>query len=147
MKAELKPVFPEIKKWLRVIVFIPGMFLFNTSCEKPPGPGGRATIKGKVYAYDYDNTQRYKLSEGYSPGEKVYIIYGNNTAVGKDVRTSMDGSYQFQFLNKGHYKVFVTSIDTSLKVKGNNTDIPISQDVNITESSQVVTLKDFVINK
>src|ERR1043166_4130239 len=116
-------------------------------CEKPPGPGGRATIKGKVYAYDYDNTQRYKISEGYTSGEKVYIIYGNNTTVGHDERTSMDGSYQFRFLNKGHYRVFVNSIDTSLKVKGNDTEIPVYQDVNITESAQVVTLKDFVINK
>jgi hypothetical protein len=127
---------------------IAAFILFNfSSCNKPPGPGGKATVKGKVYAYDFDNTQRYLISKGYSSGERVYIIYGNNTEVGKDVRTSSDGSFQFKYLNKGHYKIFVNSLDTSIKVKGNDTEIPVFKEFDITDSKQVLDLEDIIINK
>jgi hypothetical protein len=116
------------------------------SCQKPAGPGGRATVKGKVYAYDYDNTQRYLLSKGYSPGEKVYITYGN-TSVGKDIKTDADGNFEFLYLNKGHYKVFVNSLDTSIKVKGNKTEISVVKEFDITGTKQVVDLGDLIINK
>jgi hypothetical protein len=139
----MKPSTTKTKWLLALAVLLSALF----SCEKPPGPGGRASIKGRVYAYDYDNTQRYKISEGYSAGERVYIIYGNQTVVGKDTRTSIDGSYEFPYLNKGHYKVFVNSLDTSIKVKGNDTEKSIIQEVQIDDAQQVVQLKDFVINK
>lgn len=118
-----------------------------TSCQKPAGPGGRATVKGKVYAYDFDNTQRYLLSKGYSPGETVYICYGNNDVVGNDVKTSADGSFRFMYLNKGHYKVFVNSLDTSIKIKGNNSKIPVISEFDITNTTQTIDLGDIIINK
>src|SRR3954466_14512838 len=103
------------RSFLKLIVALGLLFNLN-ACKKPAGPGGKASVKGKVYAYDFDNTQRYLLSKGYSAGEKVYICYGQNTAIGNDVRTSSDGTFQFLFLNKGHYKVFVNSLDTSIKI-------------------------------
>lgn len=117
------------------------------SCQKPPGPGGRATITGKVYAYDFDNMQNYLISKGYASGEKVYIIYGGGTTIGNSVSTSIDGSFQFRFLNKGHYKVFVNSLDTSYKVKGNATRVPVIKEFDITGTKETVQLEDFVINK
>ncbi len=117
------------------------------SCEKQPGPGGKATVKGKVYARDYDNTQNYLISQGYSPGEKVYIIYGSNTSIGKTVTTSTDGSFEFKYLQKGHYKVFVNSLDTAHKVKGNDTEYPITVEFDITGTKETVQLDDIKINK
>jgi hypothetical protein len=116
------------------------------SCEKPAGPGGQATVKGKVYANDFDNTQRYLVSKGYAPGQKVYITYGN-TSAGKNVNTDADGTFEFMYLNKGHYKVFVNSLDTSIKVKGNKTEIPVIKEFDITGTKQVIELEDFIINK
>ena len=118
-----------------------------TSCEKPAGPGGRATVKGKVFAYNFDNSQRYLLAKGYSPGDKVYICYGNNAVVGNDIKTANDGSFQFLYLNKGHYKVFVNSLDTSIKVKGNKTMIPVIKEFDITHNTQTIDLQDIIINK
>jgi hypothetical protein len=118
-----------------------------TACEKPAGPGGKATVKGKVYAYDFDNTQRYLLSKGYAPGETVYICYGNNSVVGNNVKTSSDGSFSFMYLNKGHYKVFVNSVDTSIKFKGNDSEIPVVKEFDITNASQTINLDDIIINK
>jgi hypothetical protein len=132
-----------------MVISVIAMFSAS-SCDKPPGPGGRATIKGKVYAVDFDNTQRYKLSEGYSSGERVYICYGDNEAIGNDTRTSTDGSFEFRNLTQGDYKVFVNSLDTSIKgsnSKGNDTEIPVIRNVKISGAKEVVTLKDFIINK
>lgn len=124
------------------------ILIFNiTSCDKPAGPGGKATVKGKVYAYDWDNTQRYLLSKGYSAGETVNICYGNNTAIGNDLKTSSDGSFQFLYLTKGHYKIFVNSLDTSIKVKGNDTEISVIKEFDITGTSQTIDLGDIIINK
>ncbi len=116
-------------------------------CEKPPGPGGRATVTGRVYSYDWDNTQRYLISKGYASGENVYICYGSNTVVGKDVKTSTDGSFQFLYLTKGHYRVFVNSLDTSIKVKGNDTKIPKIIEFDVTDSKQTLDLGDIIINQ
>lgn len=124
------------------------VLVFNiTSCQKPAGPGGKATVKGRVYAKDYDNTQQYLLSQGYSAGETVNICYGNNTAIGNDLKTSYDGSFQFLYLTKGRYKIFVNSLDISINIKGNNTKIPIIKEFEITETSQTIDLGDIIINK
>ncbi|MGZ3930664.1 MAG: hypothetical protein ACXVP0_04685 [Bacteroidia bacterium] len=117
------------------------------SCKKPAGPGGRATVKGKVYAKDFDNTQQYLVSQQYAAGQKVYICYGTNDVVGNDVQTTPDGGFEFLYLNKGHYKVFVNSLDTSIKVKGNKTMIPVIREFDITNMSQTITLDDIIINK
>jgi hypothetical protein len=121
--------------------------LILTGCKKEAGPGGRASVKGKVYSYDWDNTQLYLISKGYSSGEKVYIIYGENTTIGDNVPTSIDGSFEFRYLNKGHYKVFVNSLDTTYKLKGNDTQIPVIREFDISNTKQTVTLEDIVINK
>src|SRR5688500_344991 len=94
-------------------------------CEKPPGPGGKAMVQGKVYGTDFDNQQRIPISRGYVAGERVYIIYGSGTEIGDDVRTSYDGSFQFKYLTKGHYKVFVNSLDTTEYFKGRDMTNPI----------------------
>ena len=118
-----------------------------TFCKKPAGPGGRASIQGKVYVYDFDNTYRYVISNGYMSGENVYICYGTDNIVRNKVVTSTDGSFKFFYLNKGHYKVFVNSTDTTIKVKGNNTKLPVAKEFDITGKSQTIDLGDFVINK
>ena len=135
----------KLKTYTGLIMFI--LIFFVVACKKPPGPGGKATISGKVYAYDFDNTQNYLISKGYSAGTKVYIIYGDDKVIGGNVITDYDGSYEFRYLNKGKYKVFVNSIDTSYKVKGNDTWIPVIKEVQINETKKVVKLEDFVINK
>lgn len=123
------------------------LILFVSACTKPAGPGGKATIKGKVYAYDFDNTQNYLMSSGYSAGTKVYIVYGDDKVASAKVVTDYDGSFEFKYLHKGKYKIFVNSLDTSYKVKGNDTEIPLIKEVEIKDAKKTITLEDFVINK
>ena len=70
-------------RWLIKTMIV---FIFCSSlaaCKKPAGPGGKASIKGKVYATDWDNTQRYIISSGYGVGERVNIIYGKGIVENK----------------------------------------------------------------
>ena len=126
---------------------VPACILFVEGCKKPAGPGGKATITGKIYARDFDNEQKYKLSEGYASGERVYITYGDDTQSSDDVRTGPDGTFGFKFLNKGNYRITVYSLDTSLKQKGNDTKIPIHKEVVISTPNQEVIVEDFIINQ
>jgi len=137
----------KTKTFLNLIVFTAFIVILVASCKKPAGPGGRATAKGKVYARDFNNTQQYLLGEYYAPGESVYISYGSNTAVGNSVKTSTDGSFEFLYLNKGHYKVFVNSLDTSIKFKGLDKEIPVIMEFDVTTPTQAIDLGDIIINK
>jgi hypothetical protein len=135
-----------INRFTRTAV-LPLVALLLYACEKPAGPGGRATIKGRIHATDFDNTQRYKISEGYEAGERVYICYGNSTSISDDVRTGLDGTFEFKYLTKGQYKIFVNSLDTSEKFKGNDTEHPVIKEIKITEPKQVVDVGVIHINK
>jgi hypothetical protein len=117
------------------------------SCKKPPGPGGKATVRGRVLAKDFNNTNSYVLGEYYAPGESVYICYGSNEDVANNIKTSADGSFQFRFLNKGHYKVFVTSADTSIHIKGADKELPVQVEFDITGVTQTIDLGDLKVNR
>lgn len=122
--------------------------LVSGSCTKPAGPGGKATIKGKIFVRDF-NSAAYgpPISEFYGPGENVYICYGKDIAVGNKVNSSTDGSFEFLYLTKGHYKIFALSRDTSIHIAGSNKVLPVEVEVDITSDKQVITLNDIVINK
>lgn len=117
------------------------------ACTKPAGPGGKAVIKGKLYAKNFDSYNVAQISEYYIAGENVYICYGSSQAVGNDVKTSADGSFQFLYLNKGHYKIFANSRDTSIKVKNSKKTVPVMVEVDINSTNQVVDVGNIIINK
>ena len=81
---------------------------FLATCKKDEGKGGLSTIKGKVYAFDVDRLGN-KVDSGYMADVKVYISYGNHSWVDDNTRTAFDGSYAFQWLNKGDYTVWIVS--------------------------------------
>jgi hypothetical protein len=110
------------------------------SCKKGPGEGGRATINGKVFAVNYNSAMTVPQDSGYIGGQKVYIIYGDENAVGDNIDTDNNGSFEFQYLRKGTYKVYVFS-----KTSPNKLDSAMLQKVEITEKKAIVTLADFKI--
>lgn len=117
-----------------------------SACKKDPGPGGKAKIQGRVYAHDWDNSVSNEVGKGYAPGERVYIMYGTDNIPGDDILTSADGSFSFEFLNIGSYKIYANSLDTSVKAKGNDTYQAIIKEIEITEKSQVVDVGNILIN-
>ncbi len=117
-------------------------FFFLTSCKKGEGVGGSSTITGKVYVKEYSSVGNL-LAEYYGDQERVYIIYGDGNTYDNDYRSSFDGSYKFEYLNKGTYKVFCYSrCDTCASGKE-----AIIKQVEITSNNSTVELEDIVIKK
>lgn len=127
--------------------FITPLIIFSvailfTSCKKEEGIGGNSTIYGKVLVKDYNSTFTVLQETYYGPGIWVYIIYGDNRDYNDRIQTSYNGTFEFQYLREGNYKLYVYSADSSLST---NAPIPVIQDAEITKNKQEVQLPDFVI--
>ncbi len=140
----------------KVVKLIFLMLIAFTSCKKQEGQGGRAIIKGKVYAEYWDKAFNLKADSGYAPDVDVYIIYGNNNTFGDRTKASYDGSYEFQFLQKGDYKIYVYSRDSSGKAASLSTGDPsyqfnpdkaVVKTVEISERKQTVEVDNIKILK
>lgn len=115
------------------------------SCKEEPGEGGSSSIKGKVYVKDYNSSFTVLNAEYYGHDEDVFIVYGDGTTYSDDYSTSYDGSYEFRYLRKGTYKVFVYSDDSTQTSESG--EIPVIKTVEITSKNQVVEVPDIVIFK
>jgi hypothetical protein len=81
--------------------------LFFSACTKNEGVGGSSIIKGKITETKYNSSGNATATYAASDFD-VYIIYGSgNTFYNDDIKTSYDGSYQFKYLEKGDYTIFV----------------------------------------
>lgn len=118
-----------------ILAFFPMM-----SCKKGAGEGGRASIKGRIFTVNYNASMIFPTDSGYLGGQKVYIIYGDETAVGDNQDSNNDGEFEFRYLRKGKYKVYVYS-----KTANAMLDSAIVQECEITEKKQVLELPDFRI--
>lgn len=123
----------------KLLLFLSAAVFIFVSCKKEEGKGGQATITGKVYAYDTDNNDIPKDS-GYYAGVRVYISYGDNAGSDDDTRTSYDGTYTFNWLQKGKYKLWVISKCDSCDLE-QTTDI---QEVEIADKEETVTVRDLI---
>ncbi len=126
-------------KHIMAIAVLP-ILLF--ACKKEPGIGGKSTITGKVYAIEFsNNTGQATGNEYYAPEERVYIRYGDHTFHDDDVRTGPDGQYQFDWLRKGSYTIFVYSECPSCE----SGTISIEKTIEINDNKEVVEVDDLVI--
>jgi hypothetical protein len=90
------------------------LMLAAASCRKGPGEGGNSSIRGYVHVQDYNASQVVLLGEYPGVDEWVYIIYGDDISYGDRVRSNYEGKFEFKYLRKGDYKVYVYSDDTTL---------------------------------
>lgn len=79
--------------------------LFTISCSKEEGFGGLATIQGKVFAKNF-NSSGTLIAQGYRGDVAVYISKHDDPNYFDKVDSSYDGSYRFQFLQKGTYDIW-----------------------------------------
>jgi hypothetical protein len=94
-----------MKKTLTILT----LSLIFFSCNKLEGEGGTSSIIGKITTNDVNGAGEIQAT---FPGadEDIYIIYGkDNTAISDKVTASYDGSYRFDNLTAGTYKVFAYS--------------------------------------
>lgn len=127
------------------------LILIGSSCKKDEGEGGTSTISGKVIEEKWDNS--FSLLENSYPArnQDVYILYGDdNTTYDNDYKTSYDGSYEFNYLQKGTYKLYVYTEDTTGLAANGTVDfnlpkVPVFATVEITKNGQTVTVPEFTI--
>ena len=113
-----------------------------SSCTKE-GPGGNSTITGKVTIHLFD--KGFRVSQGSYPAadKDVFIIYGNGNNVSNDTKTSANGTFEFRYLTKGDYRVFVYSEDPSLPSGKNIMEVS----VNIPTNHSEVNAGELIVSK
>jgi hypothetical protein len=131
-----------MKKTLNLLFFVL-IVVFVFSCKKIEGEGGTSSISGKIYLIDL-NSHGDTLAQYYVADEDVYIIYGQNSnTYNDDFATSFDGSYKFDYLQKGYYKIFAYSkCDTC----AGEVEI-VFKEIEITENYKDYIIEDIVIKK
>lgn len=113
-----------------------------TSCTKTEGIGGRASIKGKIIVNNI-NVLGQVIDSYDAQRQDVFIIYGNdNNTYDDDFKTSFDGSFEFNFLNKGNYQIFTFS-ECSSCAKGQDSLILIP--ATIEHSRDTIDLGEIII--
>jgi len=118
------------------------LLVFVVSCKKDAGGGGNSSIKGYIHVKDYDAFLITLQGEYDGADEDVYIIYGDDISYADRIKSGPDGIFEFQYLRKGNYKVYVYSADTSLAGK-----IAVLKEVTITSKNQTVDAGTFEIKK
>ncbi len=130
----------RFKTFSGLVYFLLLSFLF-TACKKDAGPGGLATIQGKVYGRDITTSGTLR-GEGYLGDQRVFISVSGNAISFDDVRTSYDGSYRFSFLRKGTYDVWAFSDCDTCAFKQRAV---LQNGIIISDKKEVKTLPDFEI--
>ena|ERR1035437_8133281 len=141
-----------MKKYFFIASFFLLMAFVTNSCKKEPGTGGMATIQGKIWVRQYDKyftTLSYQYA---GINQSVYILYGNTHGLGgngQSTKTDYQGNFQFQYMQKGDYKIYVYSSD-SVTVKGPplNANAPqkaVVKDINISGRKQTVDIGTLTI--
>jgi hypothetical protein len=123
------------KSWLIMIV-LAGIFL--SACTKNPGIGGDASIKGNVFVEHWNTTFTQFISEYPGADIYVYLVFGSDISYGNRIKTNPDGEFEFKYLYKGDYTIYVYSFDSTLTDPSGL--IPVEQTVNITDRKQVVDI-------
>lgn len=78
------------------------------SCKKVEGSGGTSTIKGKLQIQNFNTTGTVLEGTYAGSDQDVYIIYGDNDSTfDDDVKSSIDGTFEFNFLENGKYSIYV----------------------------------------
>lgn len=120
----------------KTTLYLSAFLIACISCEKPAGEGGTSSIKGKVYAREYNSNYTLLTAEYFAEEEDVYIIYGEDSIYSDDFKTSYDGSFVFNYLRKGKYTLFAYSDDSTFTSQSGN--VAKMVEVEITEDGQVV---------
>lgn len=126
----------------------------TAACEKPAGEGGSSTIRGTVHAKNYNSNFSVLLGQYPAADVDVYIIYGEDASYGDRIRSGPDGVFEFKYLRKGKYKVYVYSVDSMATVGPphsmtnpdiNAPDIAVFKSGEITKKKETVDLGTFEI--
>lgn len=131
-----------MKKFILLIIL--SIFIMP-SCIKHEGFGGKAKIVGKIKIEEYNYDFSILKESYYAQNEDVFIVFGDETKIGDKTDTHYDGTFSFEYLQKGKYSIYVYSDDKN----GNSISgkIPIIYDVTINKRNEIVDIGELVIAK
>jgi hypothetical protein len=89
------------------------MALFISSCEKNEGLGGTGSISGSIKEQMYNDDYSLLIHERAAVDEEVFIVFGDEKALGGRVRTNNHGQFMFKYLYPGEYEVYFLSDDSA----------------------------------
>lgn len=115
------------------------------SCKKGPGEGGNSSITGYVHVKKYNAFFTTLISEYDGIDEDVYIIYGDDATYGDRIKSGPDGRFEFRYLRKGKYTIYVYSDENKDSVASGKSAV--MKSVEITANKQTVDAGTFVIKK
>jgi hypothetical protein len=118
------------------------LVLFS-GCKKEAGVGGDATVYGTIWTRHYNSTFTTFIGEYPAEDQYVYIIYGDHPGFDDRVKTSYDGTFQFEHLYKGDYKIYTYSLDSTLTDL--NETVPVIKDVQVNERDESIDLGRIII--
>lgn len=125
---------------INTTVFFAVFFLiFLSSCEKEPGEGGNARIRGKIWVKNYDPYFTIVEREYYGQDINVMIYYGDNISPDDKIETNANGEFEFQYLRKGDYTIMVYSdvFPDSLNPSGT---VAVDTTVTITDRKEIIDI-------
>jgi hypothetical protein len=129
-----------------VVLFILGLSLLTESCKKPAGEGGNSSITGNVWVQDYNKSLTILQYQYTGVDVDVYIIYGDDTSYGAKIKTNGDGKFEFKYLRKGNYKIYVVS-NEQIGITNDTKEVAVTVDATITDKKQVVDVGQLTIKK
>ena len=135
------------KKSIGLTILIMFFAFWLVGCEKSPGEGGSASIRGKVLVEEHLVPSQIETSY-FAKDQKVFLIFGEDTEFDLDTRTSYDGSFKFDYLRTGKYQVFVYSDCSPLDSACDNSGTKaIIMDISINDKDETVDLDTIIIEK
>lgn len=111
----------NLAKCFKAAILFTGLIFAIASCKKVAGEGGKASIRGKVWVENWNSSFTVLNGEYAGADVDVYIIYGDETNYGDKQTTNYKGEFEFKYLRKGKYKVYVYSQDNTFTAQSGDT--------------------------
>lgn len=128
------------------ILIILGFALLAGSCKKPAGEGGNSSIKGNIWVQDYNKSLTIMQYQYTGVDVEVYIIYGDDTTYGDKVNTNGNGEFEFKYLRKGNYRIYVIS-EERIGNTNDSKEVAVTVDASITAKKQSVDVGQLIIKR
>jgi hypothetical protein len=137
-----------------IVITLAVITVITVACKKPEGEGATPTIHGMVHTRNYNSNFSTLLNQYPGADLDVYIIYGDDATYGNRVRSGPDGVFEFKYLRKGNYKIYVYSKDSlatvgppysQLNPNTNAPDMAVSKSVEISDKKGTVDAGTFTI--
>lgn len=140
------PPFAYFRAYMRKLFFFFAT-LSLLACQKDPGEGGLASIKGKVimeYRLVLANPATVQNTVPAADTE-VYIVYGDHVSPDDRIWTNPNGEFEFQFLRKGDYTIYVYSRDINSSTTIDPDRMAVSKKITIDDRKGTVDAGTFTI--